>query len=84
MTTNKQYLLIPLGISFDNLVDAAIVATKRENIGNTVHDTINDREIDRKELIKIVKSLNKKKSVEAPVQQSFFDSEFKLLPLLIK
>lgn len=84
MATNKQYLLIPLGLSFDNLVDAAIVATKKQNVGNTVHDTINDKEIDHKSLLNIVKKLQKPKQQHNTVQQSFFDSHFKILPMLLE
>lgn len=83
--TNKRYLLIPLGLSFDNLIDAAIVATKRENNGNTVHDTANGTDIDHKTLLNVIRSVKKpKQQVKAPIQQGFFDGYYKILPLLIE
>jgi hypothetical protein len=82
--SSKQYLLIPLGLSFDSLVEAAIVATRVENRGNTVHDTVNDIEIDRKTLLGIVRSTRKQElETKKPVQQSFFDGYYKVLPMLI-
>lgn len=83
--TNKRYLLIPLGLSFDSLIDAAIVATRRENSGNTVHDTVEGVEVAHQTLLNAIRSVKKpKQQTTAPIQQGFFDGYYKLLPLLIE
>jgi hypothetical protein len=80
----KRYLTIPLGLSFDDLTQAAIVATRKENSGNIVYDRETDREISNQELQKIVLSLKPKTEKPKDQQLGLFDRKFEILPSLLE
>lgn len=67
----NRYLIKPLGLSYDNLQQAAIVATRRENRGNIVIDQISNKEFSPQELLQIIKQ-PKQKQTPRPEQTSMF------------
>lgn len=82
--TNGRYLVTPIGLSFDELLLAAIVATKTENRGSKVIDQESGEEVPRNLLMKtVVDATPKPRTVTAQQNMGFaFESEFKILPLL--
>lgn len=75
-----RYLVTPLGLSYDNLVQAAIVATRRENSGNTVVDRETGNAIDPQELKAVVQSATKRPERVAPPQNLAFSFEGVQIP----
>lgn len=67
----NRYLVKPLGLSYDDLMQAAIVATRRENRGNIVVDQISNKEFSTQELVQIIKT-PKQKQTQKPQQDSLF------------
>lgn len=67
----NRYLIKPLGLSYDDLQQAAIVATRRENRGNIVIDQTSDKEYSYQELLQIIKR-PKEKRTPSPEQTSLF------------
>ncbi len=69
--SSNRYLVTPLGLSYDDLQQAAIVATRRENRGNIVVDQTSQKEISREELLQIIKQPKQKQQTK-PEQDSLF------------
>jgi hypothetical protein len=67
----NRYLIKPLGLSYDDLQQAAIVATRRENRGNIVIDQTSDKEYSRQELLRIIKRPTQKLTA-TPKQTTLF------------
>jgi len=70
--SQARFIIIPLGLSFDELIHAAIVATKPENRGNKVIDRQTNSEINKKQLLAEIRKHNITKTEQSYDQSSLF------------
>lgn len=71
----KRFIVVPLGLSYNSLDEAVVVATKRENAGNHVLDRATNTKIAGRTLSALLKKIlqrNQSSSTPAETQQDLF------------
>lgn len=75
MNTTSKYIVNPLGLLYDNLLHAAIVATKKENSGSVVIDQDAGASISHDVLVQLVNASKVKRKAPAKLNNLSFTFE---------